>query len=239
MLGLVAARLDLFDLAERAYREALRLDPRLAEAGHDVGVIRLEQRRWSEALEHVAEAVTVSPSRIDSPSDPRVRAAPSGALRRGWSLVAAVLVAFAGVGERRVLPRPGRCSPRSPAGSSSGSSAARLPSLTRSACPPCSARPTLALAVYAVAAAPLLILLYALVGTPWLLVLAIVATAVAELAVIRRTGPRHERRAAPSTVDASVADRQGSPVARPAWTSLTDRAGGSELRRLRRAQVQA
>ncbi len=56
VLGLVAANMRMFDLAERAYREALRLDPRLAEVGDDVGVLRLEQRRWNTTLAQLADA---------------------------------------------------------------------------------------------------------------------------------------------------------------------------------------
>ncbi len=60
VLGLVAANMQMYDLAERAYREALRLDPRLAEVSEDVGVLRLEQRRWSATLEQLAEAAVAS-----------------------------------------------------------------------------------------------------------------------------------------------------------------------------------
>jgi len=98
VLGLVAANLQLYDLAERAYTEALRLDPQLAEARHDIGVLRLEQRRWSEALEHLAEAAAISPGRINS-----VRTISAG-LRQlvvfgaGWSMVSAVVIACFAVG---------------------------------------------------------------------------------------------------------------------------------------------
>ncbi|MEU8425436.1 hypothetical protein AB0C15_31640 [Micromonospora sp. NPDC048835] len=190
VLSLVAARLNLFDLAERAYREALRLDPRIAEAGHDVGVLRLEQRRWSEALEDIAEAVTTSPSRIDSP-----RTLAYGLHRlvlygAGWSLVAAVLVAFAASasgGFSRIL---------AVLAALTGAIvvwqlAARLPGLTRTVLPAMlHADRAMALAVYAVAAAPLLLLVYAMVGSPWPLVLAIAVTAVAEFAVFTRTAIR-------------------------------------------------
>ncbi|MEU1241804.1 tetratricopeptide repeat protein [Micromonospora parva] len=190
VLSLVAARLDLFDLAERAYREALRLDPRIAEAGHDVGVMRLEQRRWSEALAHIAEAVTVSPSRIDSP-----RTLAYGLHRlvlygAGWSLVAAVLVAFAasaGDGFSRILAVLAALT----GGIVVWQLGARLPGLTRSVLPALlRADRTMALAIYAVAAAPLLLLVYAMVGSPWPLVLAIAVTAVAEFAVFTRTAVR-------------------------------------------------
>ncbi|TDC01388.1 tetratricopeptide repeat protein [Micromonospora fluostatini] len=186
VLGLVAARLELFDLAERAYREALRLDPQLAEARHDMGVLRLEQRRYAEALEHLAEAAAMSPGRVDS------RRTISDGLRRlvlygaGWSLVATVLVACLAAGN-------GAMSRFFAAAAALGGGllvwryAAKLPGLTSTILPGLlrSDRP-LAVAVYAVAAAPALILLYALFGTPWPLVLAIAVTAVAQLAVYRR-----------------------------------------------------
>jgi hypothetical protein len=57
----------------------------------------------------------------------------------------------------------------------------RLPNLMRS-------DRTLGLAVYAVVAGPCLILLYALLGSPWALVLAMVTTAAAELAVVFGSG---------------------------------------------------
>ncbi|RZT81486.1 tetratricopeptide repeat protein [Micromonospora violae] len=190
VLSLVAARLDLFDLAERAYREALRLDPRIGEAGHDVGVMRLEQRRWSEALEHIAEAVTVSPRRIESP-----RTLAYGLHRlvlygAGWSLVAAVLIAFAASasgGFSRVLAVLAALT----GGIVVWQLGARLPGLTRTVLPALlHADRAMALAVYAVAAAPLLLLVYAMVGSPWPLVLAIAVTAVAEFAVFTRTAIR-------------------------------------------------
>ncbi len=59
VLSVVAARLHLFDLAQRAYAEALELDETLAEAQRDVGVVRLERRRWARALEELAEAATL------------------------------------------------------------------------------------------------------------------------------------------------------------------------------------
>ncbi|MEU8328324.1 tetratricopeptide repeat protein [Micromonospora sp. NPDC048839] len=190
VLSLVAARLNLFDLAERAYREALRLDPRVAEAGHDVGVLRLEQRRWSEALAHVAETVAISPSRIESP-----RTLAHGLHRlvlygAGWSLVAAVLVAFtasASDGLSRALAVLAALS----GGNVVWQLAARLPGLTRTVLPALlHSDRAIALAVYAVAAAPLLLLMYAVVGSPWPLVLAIAVTAVAEFAIFTRTALR-------------------------------------------------
>ncbi|MEV5692439.1 tetratricopeptide repeat protein [Micromonospora globbae] len=187
VLGLVAANMQMFDLAERAYREALRLDPQLAEARHDIGVIRLEQRRWSEALEHLAEAAAADPGRIDS------RRTISAGLRQlvlfgaGWSMITAVLIAcvapasaglsrgaavVAALGGALVLWRFG----------------ARMPGLARTVLPALlRSDRALALAVYAAAAAPVLILLYALVGTAWPLVLAIAVAAMAEMTALFRT----------------------------------------------------
>ncbi|WP_174531445.1 tetratricopeptide repeat protein, partial [Micromonospora maritima] len=93
VLGLVAVRLELFDLAERAYREALRLDPELTGARQDTGVVRLERRRYAATLEDLTEVVDLTPARVDP-----ARTEDAG-LRRlllsaaGWSLGAAVLVA--------------------------------------------------------------------------------------------------------------------------------------------------
>ncbi|MGW1059628.1 tetratricopeptide repeat protein [Micromonospora rubida] len=187
VLGLVAARLRLYDLAERGYREALRLDPELAGAAAEPGVVRLERRRYAEALAELAEAVPVGPA----PPDPR--RAVSDDLRRlvlygaGWSLAGTVLVAVAaagGSGPSRflaVLVALG--------GALVGwRLAARVPGLTRTVLPDLfRSDRALALAVYAVAAAPVLLVLYAVVGTPWPLVFTIAVTAVAELAVFSRT----------------------------------------------------
>ncbi|MEV0152650.1 tetratricopeptide repeat protein [Micromonospora sp. NPDC050686] len=196
VLGLVAANMQLFDLAERAYREALRLDPRLAEARHDIGVIRLEQRRWSEALEHLAEAATLGAGRVDSGrADPgRVDSGRtiSAGLRQlvvygaGWSLLTAVLLACMAVGNPG-LSRFAAAFAALGGGLLVWRYAAKLPGPARTVLPELvRSDRTLALALYAVAAAPVMILLYALVGTPWPLVLAIVVAALAELAVFTR-----------------------------------------------------
>ncbi|MCI4063085.1 tetratricopeptide repeat protein [Micromonospora sp. R77] len=186
VLGLVAARLELFDLAERAYREALRLDPQLAVARHDMGVIRLEQRRYAEALEHLAEAVALDPARPDAGrtiSDGLRRLVLYGA---GWSLIGTVLVAFlapAGAGTSRLFA----------ALAAVGGAlvvwrfAAGLPGLARTILPGLlRSDHTLALAVGAVAAGPVLLLIYALAGTPWPLVAAITVTVLAQFAVFAR-----------------------------------------------------
>ncbi|MFE9693495.1 tetratricopeptide repeat protein [Micromonospora sp. NPDC005806] len=186
VLGLVSARLELFDLAERAYREALRLDPQLAGARHDMGVLRLEQRRYAEALEHLTEAAAMDPARSDAGrtiSDGLRRLVLYGA---GWCLVAAVLVAFLGPsapGLSRVvafLAAVGgalvvwRYAARVP-----GLFGTILPGLLR-------ADHSLALAMYAVAVAPMLLVLYALVGGPWPVVFSVAVAMVAEFAVLAR-----------------------------------------------------
>ncbi|NGM14721.1 tetratricopeptide repeat protein [Verrucosispora sp. CWR15] len=280
VLGLVAANMRMYDLAERAYREALRLDPRLAETADDVGVLRLEQRRWSAALERLAEAAVANlpptdPRRADEVPDESTRpdaadddpdrpgrdpdeagrsaagdvdasrpagpedrpgwpvpggdeptggpvtgptgepergrgeAWPSGpdhlgtgpvvarqpvpaALRQfvlwgaGWSAVAALVVACStatGSGFSRLLAVVAAAG----GGIVLWQQASRLPGLTRTVLPVLrrTDRP-LALAVYAAAAAPALILLYALLGTPWPLVLAIAIATAARLAIIGR-----------------------------------------------------
>ncbi len=61
VLAVVAARLRLFDLAQRAYGEALDLDADIGEAQRDVGIIRLERRRWARALENLADDATLDP----------------------------------------------------------------------------------------------------------------------------------------------------------------------------------
>ncbi|MFC0503843.1 tetratricopeptide repeat protein [Micromonospora costi] len=186
-LGLVAANMRLFDLAERAYREALRLDPELARAQHDIGVIRLEQRRWSEALQHLAEAAAMSPGQVNSGRTISAGVRQLVVYGAGWSMLTAVLIAFAapaGAGLSRVA---------AVFAAAVGALvvwrfAARLPGFSRTVLPGLLRSDRgLAVAVYAMAAAPVLILLYALVGSPWPLVLAIAAAAVAEVVVFTRT----------------------------------------------------
>jgi Tfp pilus assembly protein PilF len=55
VLAVVAARLQLFELAQRAYAEALDLDPGIGTAQNDVGIVRFERRRWAQALEGLAD----------------------------------------------------------------------------------------------------------------------------------------------------------------------------------------
>ncbi|MBX7264877.1 tetratricopeptide repeat protein [Micromonospora sp. Llam7] len=258
VLGLVAANMQMYDLAERAYREALRLDPRLAESGDDVGVLRLEQRRWSAMLERLAEAAvgnlpptdpgrpdgardgpsgaaedrdepdrpgesrpdlgrpgvgSYEPGRIDEGREvsafggtgagqlgagsadvgPVVarRTVPAG-LRQlvlwgaGWSLVAAVVVgcsAATSSGFSRLVAALAAAG----GGIVVWRHAAALPGLSRTVLPVLrrTDRP-LAFAVYAAGVGPALILLYALSGSPWSLVLAVAVATAAGSAVFSR-----------------------------------------------------
>jgi hypothetical protein len=59
VLAVVAARLRLFDLAQRAYAEALDLDPAVGEAQRDAGIVRLERRRWAQSLESLADQASL------------------------------------------------------------------------------------------------------------------------------------------------------------------------------------
>ncbi|MFV2099550.1 tetratricopeptide repeat protein [Micromonospora sp. LOL_024] len=269
VLGLVAANLRLYDLAERAYREALRLDPRLVEVGDDVGVLRLEQRRWIAMLERLAEAAVGSPAppepgrpdatrpedatrpaatrpdatrdeparpdqapeglsrstedpsgrnrpQVDASAEPsafgapgvlgsgQVGSGPGGAgpavarrtvpagLRQlvlrgaGWSLVSAVVVACSaatGPGFSRLVALLAAVG----GGALVWRQAARLPGLSRTVLPVLRRTDrTLAVAVYATGVGPALILLYALSGNPWPLVLAVAAATIAVSTVFSR-----------------------------------------------------
>ncbi len=180
VLGLVAVRLQLFDLAERAYREALRLDPELGEAGQDVGVARLERRRYAETLERLTALADLPVARPDP-----ARTVDDGVRRlllsvAGWSLLASVLVAalapassgasrllavLAVAGTAVLLRRPATWRPGLREAMSRG----------------------LVVPVCAAAAAAVLLLVYALVGGPFPLVGAITASVVAGVtAFVRR-----------------------------------------------------
>lgn len=179
VLAVVAAGLRLYDLAERAYREALRLKPALAEVRDEPGVVRLAERRYVRALERLSEGAQA----FQPAAEPQAPTAVDRVRRvvlfgAGYGLVAAVLVAFVaaagGAGSRLlagVLAAAGL--------GVLGVFASRLRvwAVVRDA------GRTLATAVYAVAVTPVLILLYAFIGTPWPLVLAIVAAMIAELAL--------------------------------------------------------
>jgi len=69
VLAVVAARLRLFDLAQRAYAQALDLDSAIGDAQHDMGIVRFERRRWAKALESLADEAA-----LPAPSEPEAQA---------------------------------------------------------------------------------------------------------------------------------------------------------------------
>lgn len=72
VLGVVSARLGMAEVAQRAYREALSIDPNLLVAQAALGVARVEQHRYVQALSHLAEQEPPAPpaSRELPPSRP-------------------------------------------------------------------------------------------------------------------------------------------------------------------------
>jgi Flp pilus assembly protein TadD len=72
VLAVVAARLRLFDLAQQAYSEALELDEAIGDAQRDVGVVRLERRRWARALEALADEAALTGPGFEPTQDPPV-----------------------------------------------------------------------------------------------------------------------------------------------------------------------
>lgn len=186
VLSLVAARLGLFDLAERAYREALRLDPTLGDAPQDVGVIGLERRRYATDLAYVAESTVVRAGTAGGPpttGNTLVRFVLHGA---GYTLVTAVLVAFAAAVHESasrawaaVLAVVGLVVVGVSASRLPGQFTATLSELLRRDLP-------MGLAAAATVAGPVLLMVYTLFGTPWPLVAAIAVAAVAELIVLTR-----------------------------------------------------
>lgn len=196
VLGVVAVRLGLDDVAERAYQEALALDPELSEPDRaEQGLLRLEQHRYAAALGRIAKADrTRSPAEpgpqpaLESPEDDLGGiAGGSDGLRRtlqyavayalvapllaGWAYVAGtaaplVAVLLAGVGTAGLLVAYRRFPEEARA-----ELPARLQTDRR-----------FALAAWAVLGVPLLLSLFALFGSPWLLVAAAAAGAGALLA---------------------------------------------------------
>ncbi|GAA4932989.1 tetratricopeptide repeat protein [Actinoplanes utahensis] len=77
VLAVVAARLRLFDLAQRAYAEALELDPAIGDAGRTTGVVRFERRRWARAIEDLAEEASLgTPASPETPEASAAAATP-------------------------------------------------------------------------------------------------------------------------------------------------------------------
>jgi tetratricopeptide (TPR) repeat protein len=166
VLGVVAARLGLYGVAERAYREALRLDPALEDAHHHVGVARLDQRRYAETLGRLAEAADVAAGRARRSSADGVRQL----VRYGaaFTIIAVLLIGFLDATNglmARVLAfvfgvvglvAVGRHVHRGPS-------------------------------AYVVLAGPAFVLGFALVGGPWPLVFAVLAAAMSGLVWLART----------------------------------------------------
>ena len=203
VLAVVAARLRLFDLAQRAYAEALDLDEAIGEAQRDVGVVRLERRRWARALEALADEATLATPEAQPGPEPTV-VPPAGpvldpgeasadAVRQAvlygsnGAVIAAVLTAV------MTIASPGAS--RVWAGfvgvllivvvaiwlgrrltEPMGSALGRLRRSDR----------RLALAAYLTVAAPLLLVAYAGVGSLVPLIASMVVGAVAELVVLLR-----------------------------------------------------
>jgi len=175
VLGLVAARLGQFNLAEQAYREALARDPALATAQEDIGVVRWEQRRYTAALEHLAESAALRPH---APSTGRSIAY---GLRRvlhvgvGYALVTPPLVGYMLYRDTAtsrtfaaVLGVLGLLVVAAAMTRLAGPLREQLALLLRK-------EGRLAVALGAVVAGPLLLLSYAALGSPWPLVAAILA----------------------------------------------------------------
>jgi tetratricopeptide (TPR) repeat protein len=204
VLAVVAARLRLFDLAQQAYSEALDLDEAIGDAQSDVGVVRLERRRWALALEALADEAalngpefeTTQETVISRPSAPvldpsgdstdtihravryagnatmvaavvtaGMTLASSGASRVWAGLIGVLVLAGVVIWLRRALTEP------------LGPALARVRRHEI----------RVAMAAYLAALAPVLLVLYAVVGGFVPLVAAIVVAAVGELLLVLRT----------------------------------------------------
>ncbi|HEX5740296.1 MAG TPA: hypothetical protein VFY17_01940 [Pilimelia sp.] len=116
VLGLVAAGLGQYELAERAYAEALDREPDLAEVADDPGVGRFEVRRQHRALERLlglAAAGTSLKAAGEAPPSGSPADAPTrvpGTVRRRDRLVPPPAGA-ADAGPALRLPRPAGAAP--------------------------------------------------------------------------------------------------------------------------------
>ncbi|SDT75528.1 tetratricopeptide repeat protein [Actinoplanes derwentensis] len=201
VLAVVAARLRLFDLAQRAYGEALELDAAIGDASREAGIVRFERRRWARALEDLAEEAslgTVTPAAapeepVSLParpvldvSDESVTAVRESAqYGAGGTMVAAVLAAAM----TGISPGISRVWAGLIAVLIFGAVVfwfrSRLPEPVAVVLPRLRATDRrLAAAVYLTFAAPLFLLAYAVVGGPVPLVAGMVVAAVAELLVL-------------------------------------------------------
>jgi tetratricopeptide (TPR) repeat protein len=185
VLGVVASRLGLRQIAERAYQEALTLDPQLplAQPGH--GMARTEQHRYAAALSQFGPA---EPAAGDAGQPPdrgsgSAPAAPARVFRllrygTGFALLAPLLVAVAyGYGAGAPL----LALVLAGAGAAAGWLAwRRLPVADRTGLPALiRADRAVAVAAWSVPAATVLLAGFGLLGSPWLLVAAVAAGVVA------------------------------------------------------------
>jgi tetratricopeptide (TPR) repeat protein len=222
VLAVVAARLRLFDLAQRAYTEALDLDEAIGDAQADVGVVRLERRRWARALEALADEAAITgpePATEPRPDEPGATgpgigpapvvqpmsiSRPAGPVLDSWDdsadavrqgvlfgsnavVVAAVLTAvmtLASPGASRVWA--GFIGVLLVAGLGVWLGRRLTEPMGRALSRLRHEDTRLALAAFLTAAAPVLLVLYALIGGLVPLVAAMVAGAIAELLVLLR-----------------------------------------------------
>lgn len=186
VLGVVAARLGLDDIAERAYGEALRLDPQLETTEPVLGLVRQEQHRYAQALSRFqtrrrAPSVTGAPTPaaggLSPPVDPVQRLLDFGAL----SAVVSVTVVTCVAGVASPTTARGWAALLAVAGLAGLTLAyRRLPADVRSRLPH-RARTNRAFAVAAglVVAAPAGLLVGAVTGSTWALLAASAAALVA------------------------------------------------------------
>ena len=60
-LGTSLVEQNKLEQAVQSYRQAIRIDPKLAEAYHNLGVVLGKQKRWQEALQEHRQAVMLNP----------------------------------------------------------------------------------------------------------------------------------------------------------------------------------
>lgn len=183
VLGVVASRLGLKQIAERAYQEALALDPRLPLAQSAAGMARAEQHRYAAALSHLGR-VRSAPAGRKSGADSASTGEIAGGLRRllrfgvGYAVAAPLLVALAfgtGAGAPTVailLAAGGLIA--------GGIGWRRLPATDRTDLPELlRADRSATVVVWSVLAVPVLLFGYGLSGAAWLLLVAVLSGLVA------------------------------------------------------------
>jgi tetratricopeptide (TPR) repeat protein len=188
VLGSVAAKLRLLDLAERAYQEALRLDPELSAAQHNIGLIRFEQRRFAEGLSHLREVAAANPSDVGS-----LRSMQFGIYQvlwagAGYALIAPIIAAAVGATGQGIGWRLLAVAMAAVGIAAIAVFVTRLPGRVTEVLPAMlRGDRMLAAAALGIAATPVLLLVYAVIGTPWPLVLAILGGFVTLFAPLRHT----------------------------------------------------